>query len=125
LFAALLVPYPFGLLFSVLLPIVFWLLSPQLARGIATIRVRGAIALATATILSLVATAYGFRYGLQYEGAAYAWTVLAINIMTPLLLSCLLWINRRTPRYAVCFAYHWLLCAWIGSYAFAYLGELP
>lgn len=78
-----------------------------------------------ATVLTILWTLYGYPYGLAHQGALYARTVLTVNIALPLLLAALLWRNRSRPRYGRAFTYHWVLWAWISTYAFAHLGELP
>lgn len=117
--------YPTGLLLATLLPVAFWMFSHQLARGEARIPLRGRVLLFPVTALAIIWTLYGYRHGAAHQGALYARTIVAINIAMPLLLTVLFQRNRRSPSYGRAFAYQWLLWAWIGSYAFAYLGELP
>jgi hypothetical protein len=124
LFALWIFGHPEGLMLAVLLPVAFWLLSPQLARGGASIPVRGGVVLILAAVLSIIWTLVGYRYGATHQGALYARVVMTINIAVPLFLTILFWKNRSRPKYVRAFTYQWLLWALIGVYAFAYLGEL-
>lgn len=76
-------------------------------------------------LLILALTAAGFRFASEYQGVAYAWTVTAVNVLVPLVLLAAYRANRSMGPWPIAFGSCWLLCAWIGSYAFAYLGELP
>lgn len=116
---------PAGMGACALLAILFWCWSYQLRRNSPRIPKRSVVLAVVVTALSLAWTAWGFSDAAQWQGTTYAWTVAGLNIVVPLSLACLLRWTRAAPRWGVSFAFHWLLFAWLGSYAFAYLGETP
>ena len=87
---------------------------------------RSYVLLIVLTILSTVDFAGGWHYGLKYQGANYTFWVCAANTAWLLVLGFLFarsW--RRPPSFMNNVVVHWLLFAWLGWYAFPWLGELP
>ncbi len=114
-----------GAVFLFLLPVAFWAWSHQLRAGDDTIPRRSLILFLVLVVISLAWTISGYSYARDWQGVGYARLVIAINVSGPLILAAILWRNRVRQRRPLAFAFHWLLFAWFGSYAFAYMGELP
>ena len=67
----------------------------------------------------------GWRLGVQYEGVEYTRAVCLVSLIWATFLVCYLartW--RRGSTFAASLFVHWALFAWLGWYAFPYLGEL-
>ena len=112
---------------SLFVPAVLFLVwNPQLLRGAAKIPWRSYGLLGVATALSTYWFVVGWQYGLKYQGARYTYLVCAINVVWLLLLWAMfirkLW---SAPSFTANLFLHWALFAWLGWYAFPYLGELP
>lgn len=116
---------PTGIGASALLAVFFWCWAYQLRRDSPRIPTRSVVLAVVVTALSLGWTAWGFSDAARWQGTTYAWTVASVNFAMPLSLASLLRWTRAAPRWGGSFAFHWLLFAWLGSYAFAYLGETP
>lgn len=106
--------------------LLFFVWNPRLFRGEAEVPKRSQILLATATLLSIPWFVVGWKYGLEFQGGRYTYSVLAINIAS---LS-VLWAtfarrHKVAPSFQASLLFQWLLFAWLGWYAFPYLGELP
>lgn len=115
----------FGVVSLFLLPVAFWAWSHQLRAGDDTIPRRSVVLFLLLSVLSLAWTIAGYPYARDFQGLGYARLVTAINVSTPLLLAGILRRNRLSQRWSLAFAFHWLVFAWLGSYAFAYMGETP
>lgn len=66
-----------------------------------------------------------WRHGLNYRGAHHTVALLIINLLW---LGLLWWSTMRASQqqsFIRNLATHWILFAWLGWYAFPYLGELP
>ncbi len=103
----------------------FWVWSPSLFRGEPTIPLRTIILFAVSAVLSLASFAFGWHLGVQYEGATYTVFCALLSVVLFSVCAFLLWRGRTTPSFANSLAAHAALFAWLGSYAFAYLGETP
>jgi hypothetical protein len=84
-----------------------------------------AIALGVTTVSTLVWIAFGFRYGISYQGNSFTIGVVFTNA----LFACatwVVWFACRTPgRYRMQIALSFLLCSWLCWQAFPWMGELP
>lgn len=111
----------------VLLPtVLFFAWNPGLFSGDARVSRRSYALFGTAVALSVVWFVIGWGYGVEYQGARYTYAVGIVNVFWIAALGIVLlrqW--KREPSYTVSLALHWLLFAWLGWYAFPYLGELP
>jgi hypothetical protein len=75
--------------------------------------------------LTIVDFALEWKYGLQYRGARHTIVLYAINLLWLVALWGAIVRARRRPGFAANLLAHWILFAWLGWYAFPYLGELP
>lgn len=67
-----------------------------------------------------------WKWGLQYQGARYTDSVLALNVIWLAGLRTMSYVCcKREPSFTTSLTLHWLLFAWVAWYAFPYLGELP
>jgi hypothetical protein len=112
---------------AVAVPTIFFLLwNPQLFRGQSEIPRRTYALFVGAILLNVVWFLGGWKFGLQYQGTRFTYSVCAINAVWILFLAVFLVRARKGSRsFANSLASHWLLFAWLAWYAFPYLGELP
>ncbi|SRR6266498_3381641 len=106
-------------------PLLFWLWMPRLFRGSPQVPLRSLLLLLVVAALSFSSLADGWNYGARYQGVAFVHGILWINVLAVLVLGVLLFIGRRTPSFPTNLLAHWFLVAWLVTYAFPYLGELP
>ena len=110
----------------VLIPaLLFFLWNPGVLRGRSHLPKR---TIAAAGLLSAL-TAFYFvsvkDFYLQDRGARYSLVLIIVNLAwLALLWSCIVRGLRR-PSFGANLLTHWILFAWLGWYAFPWLGELP
>jgi len=117
-----------GIPFSVVLAapsFAFWAWSYQLFGGRADIPKRTLMLLPSVALFSVAWFAVGWAYGLQYEGPLFTTAAAWISAGAGVVLAALVYLGLRRPSFATSLAVHWLLFAWILTYAFPYLGETP
>ncbi len=105
---------------AVAVPVVFFLLwNPHLLRGRAEVPKRTYFLFAGIIVLSIIWFVGGWKFGLQYQGPRFIYSVCAINVLWISLLG-LLFIRswKRNPSFPSSLALHWLLFAWLAWYAF-------
>jgi hypothetical protein len=83
------------------------------------------ILLAVLTVLTAVYFVGSWNYGLKYQGRRFTYSICALNAGWLVLLWTAFILRGNTPSFVRNLALHWLLFAWLGWYAFPYLGELP
>lgn len=111
---------------AVLAPLLlFFAWNPRLCGGQMQVPKQSLMLLMIATPLSVMWFVGSWKYGLEYQGAQYTH---AISVMNGVWLAAL-WITLASLWHRESFTgnllFHWLLFAWLGWYAFPYLGELP
>lgn len=82
-------------------------------------------AVAIVGVLAAVWFAYGWKYGLRFQGAGYVWCFAGLNLLVFLALLYAGGDFLDAPRGAAGLALHLGLWAWVGWFAFPYLGEWP
>jgi hypothetical protein len=99
--------------------------------SIATIRAQRRPSLSTlivAGLMILLAWIYfvrGVGFALQYQGIAYVAVCGVVDLIaTGALISLGLKLRSRGSFLGL-FAFHAILCLWVATYAFPYMGELP
>jgi len=123
---ALMAPFDRLMKFAVIIPMVlFFVWNPQLFRGDARVPRRSYALFVGSVALSAVWFFGGWKLGLKYEGAHYTYAVCAINLLWIGVLAGMLLEFRKRASYVFNVAFHWMLFAWLGWYAFPYLGEVP
>lgn len=111
---------------AALVPVVlFFSWNPGVVHGQARVPIRSLVLLAILTVLSAVLFIGDWQFGVQYQGLRFTVAVLAINIGWLIVLWMTMVCGYRNPRFMTNLLAHWLLFAWLGWYAFPYLGELP
>ena len=111
---------------AILLPsLLFFAWSPSLLRGEIRIPQRSLALLAILTLLTIFDFVFEWKDGLHYQGSRFTYVTCAVNIGWLLLLWALFVRAWRKPSFHNNLLAHWLLFAWLGWYAFPYLGELP
>jgi hypothetical protein len=107
-------------------PIIFFFSwSPRLWQGETRVPKRSSVLLAAAAFLSIIWFVFGWKLGLHYQGPAYTYWVCAINVAWIVILAVSIARCQRANSFASNLIFHWLLFAWLGWFAFPYLGELP
>ena len=108
------------------IPVIFFFLwNPGLLNGETQVPARSHYLLAAAALLNLVWFLVGWGDGLHYQGVPYTHAVLAINVAWVVVLTASMLISRKKNSFASNLIFHWFLFAWLGWFAFPYLGELP
>jgi len=111
---------------AVLVPAgLFFLWNPGLFHGNTDIPKRSWILLAVLTVLTAVYFVGSWNCGLKYQGRRFTYSICALNAGWLVLLWTAFILRGNTPSFVRNLALHWLLFAWLGWYAFPYLGELP
>jgi len=106
--------------------LLFFLWNPALFRGEVKVPHRSYILLVTTTVLSIPWFVLGWKYGLEFQGSRYNYSVLAINIgWLAILWTMAARSRKKEPSFQASLFLHWALFAWLAWYAFPYLGELP
>jgi hypothetical protein len=77
------------------------------------------------SILTILDFVLEWKYGLQYQGTHYTIAVDTTNLLWLAVLWCLVIVAWRRQSFWANLLCHWVLFAWLGWYAFPYLGELP
>lgn len=99
---------------------------PGLFRGEAKVPKRSYVLFLIATVLSVVYFIASWKWGVQYQGVRYTQAVCALNAAWISLLGVAFARARKGTRsFEFSLFLHWMLFAWLGWYAFPYLGELP
>jgi len=103
----------------------FCLWSRQLFRGGRISTKRTVVACSVAAVLSAADFAAGWRHGLEDQGSRYTLTTALISLAFAAIIAgmLILWRRRFSPRRGL--AVNFFLFAWVFTYAFPYLGELP
>jgi hypothetical protein len=111
----------------VLLPtVLFFAWNPGLFRADPEVPRRSYALFAGAIALSVAWFLMGWNYGLQYQGPRYTHAMCVANLIWITALGVMFlrrW--KKESTYRASLAVHWVLFAWLGWYAFPYLGELP
>ncbi len=111
---------------AVVIPSLFFAVwMPGIFSGKREVPVRSLIMLAALTGLSAWYFRLGWNDGLTYQGANFTRGVCLVNVVWLAVLWIVLVYAYRKPSFNLTLLAHWLLFAWIGWYAFPYLGELP
>jgi hypothetical protein len=109
-----------------IVPIVFFSLwNPHLSRGETRVPKRSYVLLTVSVFLSIIWFVLGWQFGLQYQGSTYTYWVCAINAGWIAVLAVSILRCQRANSFVSNLIFHWLLFAWLGWFAFPYLGELP
>jgi hypothetical protein len=105
--------------------VVFWLWSPGLFRGKAVVPIRSVFLFAISVVISAEEFVGGWGYGLRYQGFKYTITTALLSTALAIFTGILILRLRRAPSFALNLLTHFVLFAWLITYAFPYLGELP
>jgi hypothetical protein len=105
--------------------LIFFLWNPGLSHGETQVPKRSQVLLAGAALLNVIWFVIGWKDGLYYQGSTYTHAVCAINAAWIAILAASIVFCRKKNSFAANLIFHWLLFAWLGWFAFPYLGELP
>lgn len=99
--------------------------SSQLRHGDGRIPRRAIVLYGLFVPISAVMFIVGWSYGVQYQGARYALGAAMSSAALVAILAALLWLNRRQASLWSSTWFHFLLFAWLGTFAVPYMGETP
>jgi len=103
----------------------FLLWNPGLFRGQSRLPKRSLVLLTVLTVLSILFFVASWNYGIKYQGPQFTYGTCVVNVGWLLVLWVVFVQAWRKPAFAKNLLAHWLFFAWLGWYAFPYLGELP
>ena len=126
-------PFPFPLALLVLMgmppllaavipSVAFCFWSAPLFRGLAISRNRAAIAWSVVATLSAGWFGLGWATGVQFQG--FPLTAALISLLCAAVVGGMAILLPRTDPFAYSLAMNFLLCAWVFTYAFPWIGEL-
>jgi hypothetical protein len=84
-----------------------------------------AVALGATTFASIGYFVASWHYGFEYQGRSFLYACICVNAAAVLGLFLLLTSNYRRPTPLSAVTFYFALFAWIGTYAFPFLGEGP
>jgi hypothetical protein len=111
---------------AVILPtLLFFLWNRQLFRSEAKVPRRSYALLALLAVLTAIDFVASWKCGLQYEGPKFTVAVCSVNVAWLVFLGLAFVRTRKgTTSFATSLFLHCMLFAWLGWYAFPWLGEL-
>jgi hypothetical protein len=111
---------------AIVLPVLFFFFwNRQLFRGQGKVPRRSYVLLAILAVLTAIDLVVSWKDGLQYEGPQFTVVVCSVNIAWLAFLGLAFARTRKaTTSFATSLFLHWMLFAWLGWYAFPWLGEL-
>jgi hypothetical protein len=101
----------------------FFAWNPRLLFGATNIPLRSIALFALAAAFSIYWFFAAWRYGVEYQGWWHTYLMVGFNVVWIALIGFLC--RRRDVSFARNLLFHWMLFAWLGWYAFPYLGDLP
>jgi hypothetical protein len=108
---------------GMVLPLLFIVWNPRLLSGAAHVPIRSLALLGAVALLSCAYMVTFWSSGLGFPGLAYLQMMVALNVAILAVIVVLAVVATRRPGFRWNLAFHWLLFAWVGSYAFAWLTE--
>jgi hypothetical protein len=105
--------------------LLFFAWNPGLFRRQAQVPKRTLVLLAAMPVLTAGYFVGNWKYGLDYQGRQYVYAICAINGIWLVVLWMIVAGRSHRISFRGNLLLHWLLFAWLGWYAFPYLGELP
>jgi len=111
---------------AVILPtLLFCLWNRQLFRGEVKVPKRSHVLLTSLAVLTAIDFVVSWKWALHYQGLKFTVAVCSVNIAWLAFLAIAFARSRRgTTSFATSLLLHWMLFAWLGWYAFPWLGEL-
>jgi hypothetical protein len=104
---------------SAAFPVLFFLWNPGLFRGDAAVPKRSSLLLIVTTVLNTVWFIFWWKKEVGAEGPKYIYSVCALNFVWIVSLWMLLAGSReREPSFKLNLLFHWMLFAWLCSFAF-------
>jgi hypothetical protein len=112
---------------AVVIPtLLFFAWNPGLLFGDGKIPKKSCVLLAILTVLSVVWFVGGWKFGVEYQGAEYTYTVCILNVALICFLGLVFATNwGKESSFSINLVSHWILFAWLAWIAFPYLGEMP
>ena len=106
-------------------PLLLLTWHPRLLTGADAVPKRSVVALAVMSILTVAHLAFGWKYGVKYQGKEYTIAVVLLNAVAMGVAWVLLAVARTRQTFASTLVSHAFVAGWIVWIAFPWLGELP
>jgi len=121
-----LIPSFLGSWFAILsLPaLAMWIWNPRAFLGKPEIPARSFLLFFLFALLSVLCNIVYGSYGMEYQGEAHTVAVIILNFSLMATLALIGLKAWRKPAFPLSLGFHWLLFAWLTSYAFPVFGEL-
>ncbi len=104
---------------------ILWMWNAEAFEGGTAIPLRSTVLFVITATLSLINGITGIMSGIEYHGKLHTVTGLVISaVCLATLIIIRIWAWRKSS-FTLNITFHWLLFAWVLTYAFPYLGELP
>ena len=117
---------PLGRVVVAIPTLLFFAWNPGLFQANKKVPKRSYVLFASLTVFDIVWFVRGWKYGLHYQGAVYTYVICALNAVWIIILGTMFIRSRKAGvSFTTNLVLHWLLFAWLGWFAFPYLGELP
>ncbi len=105
--------------------ILFWLWSPYLFRGEANLVKRTKFLSYIITVLSAVMFIESWSLGQRYQGLQFTTSCAVLSTGLAAVIIALVLRSKEVRSFKLNLVITWLIFAWIFTYAFPYLGEMP
>ncbi len=106
-------------------PLLFLAWHPRLLAGAEDVPTRSLVGLALISILTVYDLAFGWQYGVKYQGKPYTLALVIVNAVAMCVAWVLLGIARKRRIFWTTLASHAFVVGWLVWFAFPWLGELP
>jgi len=117
--------WAFGWALPVLPSALFWLWCRPALRGKPTGRKRTRAAAALIALLSFLWFQSGWERGLKYESYQFTLMTAIFSLLFAVAVAAILASSRRADSFVWSLIANFLIFAWLVTYSFPYLGELP
>ena len=106
-------------------PLLLLAWHPRLLAGADEVPRRSSVGLVLISILTVADLAFGWQYGLKYQGKPYTMALVLLNAVAMSVAWVLLWVARKRRTFWSTLVSHAFVAGWLVWIAFPWLGELP
>jgi hypothetical protein len=106
-------------------PVLLVAWHPGLLTGADEVPRRSDVGLVVISILTVADLAFGWKYGVKYQGKEYTMALVLLNAVAMGIAWVLLTAARRRRTFGSTLASHAFVAGWLVWIAFPWLGELP
>jgi hypothetical protein len=106
-------------------PLLLLAWHPRLLAGADEVPRRSPVGLVLISILTVADLAFGWQYGVKYQGKPYTMALVLLNAVAMGVAWVLLWVARKRQTFWSTLVSHAFVAGWLVWIAFPWLGELP